>query len=222
MLSFSAWQGQSWSWTILTFQEKNGKHPIFQSSTSIIIVFFIFIIYLAAPGLSCITWDLLLMHVKTLSCSMWDLVPWTGIEPRSPALEAWSLSHWTTREVAKLVASEWVISYPSPWSQETRPVGTQRLSWYYELHNCQQGKICALESTGIKHFPQWIRIQLPMQGTRVWSLIREDPTCFRATKSVHHHYWACVPQLLKPMHLEPMPHNKRSHHSEKPEHYNKE
>ena len=28
---------------------------------------------------------------------MWDLVPW---EP--PALEVWSLSHWTTREVLKL------------------------------------------------------------------------------------------------------------------------
>ena len=30
---------------------------------------------------------------------MWDLVPWPGIEPRPPALGAWSLSHCTTREV---------------------------------------------------------------------------------------------------------------------------
>ena len=29
---------------------------------------------------------------------MWDLVPWLGIEPRSPALGAQSLSPWTTRE----------------------------------------------------------------------------------------------------------------------------
>ena len=29
---------------------------------------------------------------------------------------------------------------------------------------------------------QWLRICLPMQGTRVWSLVREDPTCCRATK----------------------------------------
>ena len=35
----------------------------------------------------------------TLSGSMWDLVPWPGIEPGSPALGAWSLSHWTTRKV---------------------------------------------------------------------------------------------------------------------------
>ena len=30
---------------------------------------------------------------------MWDLVPWPGIEPGSPALEAQSLKHWATREV---------------------------------------------------------------------------------------------------------------------------
>ena len=51
-------------------------------------------IYLAAPGLGCGMW--------TLSCSRWNLIPWLGIEPRPPALGAWSLSHWTTREVLKL------------------------------------------------------------------------------------------------------------------------
>ena len=59
------------------------------------------------PGLSCSMRDLQssLRHVafsrcmRTLSHSMWDLVPWLGIEPESPALGAWDLSHWTTREV---------------------------------------------------------------------------------------------------------------------------
>ena len=37
--------------------------------------------------------------MRTLSCGMWDLVPWPEIEPGPPALGAWSLSHWTTREV---------------------------------------------------------------------------------------------------------------------------
>ena len=27
------------------------------------------------------------------------LVPWSGIEPAPPAVEAWSLNHWTAREV---------------------------------------------------------------------------------------------------------------------------
>ena len=35
---------------------------------------------------------------------------------------------------------------------------------------------------------QWLRICLPMQGTRVRSLVWEDPTCRRATKPVHHNY----------------------------------
>ena len=30
------------------------------------------------------------------SCSMWNLVPWPGIKPWSPALEVWSLRHQTT------------------------------------------------------------------------------------------------------------------------------
>ena len=46
---------------------------------------------------------------------------------------------------------------------------------------------------------QWLRICLPMEGTRVQALVREDPTCCRATKSVRHNYWACA--------LEPTSHN---------------
>ena len=34
-----------------------------------------------------------------VSCGIWDLVPWWGIEPGPPALKLWSLSCWTTREV---------------------------------------------------------------------------------------------------------------------------
>ena len=35
---------------------------------------------------------------------------------------------------------------------------------------------------------QWLRIRLPMQGTRVRALAQEDPTCRRATKPVRHNY----------------------------------
>ena len=35
---------------------------------------------------------------------------------------------------------------------------------------------------------QWLRIRLPTQGTRVRSLVREDPTCHGATKPAHHNY----------------------------------
>ena len=55
-------------------------------------------IYLAVPSLSCSTRDLFVV-CGIFSCGMQDLVPWPGIEPRSPALGARSLNHWTTREV---------------------------------------------------------------------------------------------------------------------------
>ena len=50
---------------------------------------------------------------------------------------------------------------------------------------------------------QWLRIRLPIQGTRVWALVWEDPTCCGATKPMGHNYWACAlepkePQLLSP------------------------
>ena len=48
-----------------------------------------------------------------------------------------------------------------------------------------------------------------MQGTQVWALVQEDPTCCGATKPVRHNYWACVTQLLKPAHLEPVLHNEK-------------
>ena len=35
---------------------------------------------------------------------------------------------------------------------------------------------------------QWLRICLPMQGTRVQALVWEDPTCCGATRPVSHNY----------------------------------
>ena len=37
---------------------------------------------------------------------------------------------------------------------------------------------------------QWLWIHLPVQGTRVWSLLWEDSICRRATKPVHYNFWA--------------------------------
>ena len=73
-------------------------------------------------------------------------------------------------------------------------------------------------SKGTSLVAQWLRIHLLMQGTRVRALVREDPTCCGATKPMHHNYWACalelmshnywagVPQLSKPICLEPVLH----------------
>ena len=60
--------------------------------------FFLIFIYLAALG---------------LSCGMWDLVPWPGIEPGPTVLGEWSLSYWTpaksqdTRFIRKIILQVW-------------------------------------------------------------------------------------------------------------------
>ena len=41
----------------------------------------------------------LVVACELFGCSMWDIVPRSGLEPRSPPLGVWSLSHWITKEV---------------------------------------------------------------------------------------------------------------------------
>ena len=54
-------------------------------------------IYLTMPHLSC-GMQGLCCGMWTISCRTWDLVPWPGIEPRSPALGAQGFSCWSTRK----------------------------------------------------------------------------------------------------------------------------
>ena len=62
---------------------------------------------------------------------------------------------------------------------------------------------------------QWLRIRLPMQGTWVWALVWEDPTCHGATKPMHHNCWACTlepePQLLNTRATTTEAHTPRAH-----------
>ena len=88
-----------------------------------------------------------------------------------------------------------------PWTQQ------------WERYMLPSSKKHNLRIVGASLAVQWLRIRLPVQGTWVWALVREDPTCHGATKTVRHNYWACVPrarepQLLKPTHLDPMLSNK--------------
>ena len=75
--------------------------------------------------------------------------------------------------------------------------------------------------SGASLVAQWLRIHLPMQGTRGRALVQEDPTCRGATKPVRHNYWGRVPQLLKPARIEPVLRNKSSHRNEEPAHATK-
>ena len=60
---------------------------------------------------------------------------------------------------------------------------------------------------GTSLLDQWLKICPPMQGTQVWCLVLEDPTCSGAAK---------------PVHLESVIHTERSHRSEQPAHHSGE
>ena len=61
-----------------------------------------------------------------------------------------------------------------------------------------------LKSTGWASLvAQWLRICLPMQGTRVSALVWEDPTCHRANGPMSHNYWACVSGACAPQQERP-------------------
>ena len=56
---------------------------------------------------------------------------------------------------------------------------------------------------------QWLRIRLPIHGTRVQSLAQKDPTCRRETDPTSRHCWSALT-------LEPTLCSERSRHNEKP------
>ena len=89
-------------------------------------------------------------------------------------------------------------------------------SWTSTSHHTQK------LTQGTSLVAQWLGVRLPMQRTRVWALVREDSTCRRAAKPVSHNYWARLPQLLRPVRLEPVLRSGRGHCNEKPVHHNEE
>ena len=50
---------------------------------------------------------------------------------------------------------------------------------------------------------QWLRVCLPIQGTRVRALVWEDPTCRGATRPVSHNYCACASGACGPQQERP-------------------
>ena len=134
--------------------------------------------FLGPPSPLLLWYQLLPSWVLTLSLDdlLWQLLAlegflgggpwWGGPWPPLPASIHLSL----LRQVA--------VCLPSPQGQSEvagSPV-TMPLSW---IKNGEPGTSLVV---------QWLRIRLPMQGTRVRALVREDPTGHEATKPVRHNY----------------------------------
>ena len=57
--------------------------------------------------------------------------------------------------------------------------------------------------SGASLVAQWLRVCLPVQGTRVRALVWEDPTCRGATGPVSYNYWACASGACAPQQERP-------------------
>ena len=71
-----------------------------------------------------------------------------------------------------------------PCSQSQDSLGQLSLNWPFSHSQLAYQNMSAWTSLVV----QWLRIHLPMQRTRVRALVGEDPTCYRATKSMCHNY----------------------------------
>ena len=57
-----------------------------------------------------------------------------------------------------------------------------------QLRNPMSSFVLVIKKNRASLVAQWLRICLPMQGTRVRALVWEDPTCRGATGPVSHNY----------------------------------
>ena len=146
--------------------------------------------------------------MQTLSCSMWDLVPWPGIEPGPPALGMWSLNHWITSTFPALQSLELPASTIT-W--------TNSLKWI-SIHMYKYIWLCACVLyvyIYANSFPGGRVVKnLPTQGTQetwVWSLVREVP--LEKEKATHSSIlawkipWTEEPGSLQPMGLQRVRHD---------------
>ena len=83
-------------------------------------------------------------------------------------------------------------------------VGSSFISSVLGLHFLSKDGNVKIKNDGrASQVVQWLRICLPMQGTRVRALGWEDPTCRGATRPVSHNYWACASGACAPQQERP-------------------
>ena len=118
-------------------------------------------------------------------CSGWvggreGILPCTGGDPRTPPVFHTPLLGSFSIQCSILNGCSWVSYYN--FAHFTLRYSHLRHSAVSHKKTKDRASLVA----------QWLRICLPMQGTRVRALVWEDPTCRGATGPVRHNYWACA------------------------------
>ena len=112
------------------------------------------------------------------------------------------------KEVGRCKGKSWVLNLQAVTNQKLwGPSELQFPLWFWkggeEQFRRDQRTFSFKNNVGASLVVQWLRIRLPMQGTRVQALVPEDSTCRRAAGPVSHNYWAwasgaCAPQQETP------------------------
>ena len=98
--------------------------------------------------------------------------PNVGLNPRPSAVKVLSLNQWITRELPVLLISK--------LDDSLNVLVLRKLFIFFA-----------------SLVVQWSWICFTMQGTPVWFLVQEDPTCHRTTKPPVPLLLACIQQLVK-------------------------
>ena len=123
---------------------------------------------MAAPVLSSCMW--------TLSCNIWNLVPFPGMEPVPPAVGVWSLSHWTTREVPCCVFNwDWVRAWRPLESTHWLPSSAPYTCWW-KGWGVQWASHCA-GAQGTQFFPGFVTERFQFWVSCVMEWIQSGLLC---------------------------------------------
>ena len=112
------------------------------------------------------------------------------------------------RCIRKMTVTSWKNSYLNhhqffwdwwAWSPDDRGLRSKVGVWVCLcLSVCLQEGVVKNWGLRASLVAQWLRVCLPMQGTRVQALVWEDPTCRGATRPVSHNYSACASGACAP------------------------
>ena len=120
-------------------------------------------------------------------------IPLLGIYPREMKILYTKTCTWRLTAALCITAKKWKqLKCPSTDEWVSQMWYTHTVEYYLVIKRNER-------LIGASLAAQWLRIRLPVQGTRVRALVWEDPTCRGATKPMRHNYRACT--------LEPRSHN---------------
>ena len=117
---------------------------------------------------------------KTVGNSWWDKIQKGKEEYKAQSQRVWSREE--LREIWRLIEITGLKQFNTWMVKEIDRLDQNDTKWFTFQSLKMMGRTSLVA--------QWLRIRLPMQGTRVRTLVREDPTCCRATKSASHNYWS--------------------------------